>query len=201
MDPREVAVREFVPGLGVLGRLVIDGEVPVRVFIPAVRFDELVFLACGRLVLAPVVALIQDHVPVTDLVFRERVRALVSLAVMSLRPVVSIRHSTLLPGDAWRRRCPPAAGRSPRSPRGPPRGLNPARLRTCPTSGHPDLRGRGESARTHSARRGPSNRRPIRGGQPSGSSRGSAGPARPTSSPRSGCRAFPLLPRAGRTGR
>src|ERR1700733_2700617 len=42
--PREVAVREFVPGLGVLGRLVIDAEVPVSVFIPAVGFDELVLL-------------------------------------------------------------------------------------------------------------------------------------------------------------
>src|ERR1700743_499819 len=43
--PREVAVREFVSGLGALGRLVIDAEVPVSVLIPAVGFDELVLLA------------------------------------------------------------------------------------------------------------------------------------------------------------
>src|ERR1700734_2881417 len=43
----EVAVWVLVPGLGVLGCLVIDAEVPVHVFVPAIGLDESVFLA-GR---------------------------------------------------------------------------------------------------------------------------------------------------------
>ena len=48
VNPLEVAIREFVPGLGVLGRLVVHTEVPVGVLVPAAGLDELV-LRFGRL--------------------------------------------------------------------------------------------------------------------------------------------------------
>ena len=85
----EVAVRVFVPGLGVLGRFVIQTEVPIRVFVPAVGLDELVLLLGRRLVLAPVVPLIQRHLALLDLVLRELERALVQLR----------RHTLPLPRD------------------------------------------------------------------------------------------------------
>jgi hypothetical protein len=60
VDLLEVAVRELVMALRLLALLVVDAEVPLRVLAPAVLLDELVLLRGGRLVLAPVVALVQD---------------------------------------------------------------------------------------------------------------------------------------------
>lgn len=53
VNPLEVAIRELVPGLGVLGRLVVHAEVPVGVLVPAAGLDELVLRFGRRLVLAP----------------------------------------------------------------------------------------------------------------------------------------------------
>src|SRR4051794_897593 len=54
----EVAVWESVAGLGLLGLLVVDAQVPLHVRVPAVLRDELVLLRPRRPVLAPVVALV-----------------------------------------------------------------------------------------------------------------------------------------------
>ncbi len=75
----EVAVRIHVPGLRLLARFVIDAEVPVRVLIPAVGFDELVFLPGRWLVLAPLVQLVAHRPAVLDQILRERVGVLVQL--------------------------------------------------------------------------------------------------------------------------
>lgn len=53
-------------------RFVIDAEVPVRVFVPAVGVDELVLLTGRRLVLAPFVPFVEHHFPVLDVALRER---------------------------------------------------------------------------------------------------------------------------------
>ena len=62
----EVAVGELVVPLRVLGRLVVDAEMPLAVLAVAVLFDEPVLLRGRRLVLAPIVAFVEDHVPFPD---------------------------------------------------------------------------------------------------------------------------------------
>src|SRR4029079_1272223 len=71
VNPLGVAIRELVPGLGVLGRLVVHTEVPVGVLVPAAGLDELVLRFGRRLVLAPVVPLVEHHVALLDLVLRD----------------------------------------------------------------------------------------------------------------------------------
>src|SRR6266851_5614884 len=51
----EVAVGKLVPGLVVLGVLVVDTQIPPPVLTKSMLLDELVLLLGGRLVLAPVV--------------------------------------------------------------------------------------------------------------------------------------------------
>jgi hypothetical protein len=64
----EIAEREFAPGLRLLRGLVVHSEMPVRVLIPAVGFDELVLLAGRWLVLTPVVPLVGYGIPLLDLI-------------------------------------------------------------------------------------------------------------------------------------
>lgn len=45
MEPTEVAEHEGVAGLGLVGRAVSEGEVPVGVFFPATALDEGVFVS------------------------------------------------------------------------------------------------------------------------------------------------------------
>src|SRR5215216_6254564 len=70
MDLLEVAVRELVVPLGVVVHRVVDPEVPQAVVLPAVLVEVLVLLVGGRLVLAPVVALVGDELTVADQLLR-----------------------------------------------------------------------------------------------------------------------------------
>jgi hypothetical protein len=58
MDFVETAIWKLVPLLGTFVLLVVDSQVPLRLFRIAVRIDELVFFLGGRLVFAPRVSFI-----------------------------------------------------------------------------------------------------------------------------------------------
>src|SRR4051794_8709670 len=60
VDALEVPIRELVVLLCLVARLVVDAEVPLRVLAPSVLREELVLLRGRRLVLAPVVTLVED---------------------------------------------------------------------------------------------------------------------------------------------
>jgi hypothetical protein len=63
---RQVAVRELVPGLLILGVVIVDTEVPPPVLAESVLFYELVLLLGRWLVLAPLAHLIQRDPPLVD---------------------------------------------------------------------------------------------------------------------------------------
>src|SRR4051812_3789797 len=66
VDILEVAVRELVPGLALLGHLVVDSEMPLCVFADPVSLDELV-LPLGRgLMFAPFVPVVENVAAVLD---------------------------------------------------------------------------------------------------------------------------------------
>jgi hypothetical protein len=58
MDFVEIAIWKLVSLLGTFVLLVVDSQVPLRLFRIAVRIDELVFFLGGRLVFAPRVSFI-----------------------------------------------------------------------------------------------------------------------------------------------
>src|SRR5437870_3602030 len=54
MDPAKVPVDERVPALGLVGRLVVEAEVPLGVFVPGVCFEESILVTRSGLSFAPV---------------------------------------------------------------------------------------------------------------------------------------------------
>ena len=56
----KIAVGEFVALFGLLVLLVVDPQMPLAVFAESVAANEFIFFPCGRLVLAPVIALVDD---------------------------------------------------------------------------------------------------------------------------------------------
>ena len=87
----EVPVGECVAFFCVLGLLVVDTQIPLRVCAEPLVFDERVFLLCRRLMLAPLVALIQRNTPFLDQLLRMLERALVQFLSPSLRSPIFIR--------------------------------------------------------------------------------------------------------------
>ena len=59
MDILEIAVGKLVMPLGVLKPLVVEPQIPLAVFGKAVAADVFVFLPGGRLMLAPVISLVE----------------------------------------------------------------------------------------------------------------------------------------------
>src|SRR5687768_13524612 len=79
VDVLEVAVGELVVALGVLRLLVVYPQVPLPVLTVAVLLDEPVLLGRRRLVLAPVVPLVEDDTSLRDQLRRVVVASLAQL--------------------------------------------------------------------------------------------------------------------------
>lgn len=69
MDVDEVAIREFVPLLGVLRLLIVDTQMPFCILFKSVLIDELIFLLSGRLVVTPCVSFVARKVVVVHQLF------------------------------------------------------------------------------------------------------------------------------------
>ena len=66
MDIHEVAVREAICLLCIFGSLIVDSQMPFRIFTKAMLLDERVFLLRGRLILTPRVSFVPDRVVLLD---------------------------------------------------------------------------------------------------------------------------------------
>src|SRR5882757_5270419 len=69
VDTFEIPIGKFVVSLGVLRFLVVDSQIPLAVFGKTVKANEFVFLRCGRPVLAPCIALVEDKSSFADKLF------------------------------------------------------------------------------------------------------------------------------------
>jgi len=67
----EVTVRKLISCLGVGGFSVVDAQVPFPVFSKPMLVDELILFLRGRLVLAPIISLVVNQLPVLDQLFGE----------------------------------------------------------------------------------------------------------------------------------
>jgi hypothetical protein len=63
VDIFEISVGKFVVSLGLLRFFVVDSQIPFAVFGKTVQANEFIFLLCGRLVLAPCIALVEYEPP------------------------------------------------------------------------------------------------------------------------------------------
>lgn len=62
----EVSVGKFVRSFGILGLLVVDAQVPCRVFVKPVPGNKVVLVFCGGLVIAPGISFIVDALSLQD---------------------------------------------------------------------------------------------------------------------------------------
>src|ERR1700722_1019827 len=65
VDVMEIAIGELIPPLGMFALLFVEAQIPFAVFAIAMLIDELVLIVGSRLVLAPVVPLV-EHEPSGD---------------------------------------------------------------------------------------------------------------------------------------
>src|ERR1700712_1107178 len=66
VDTFEIPIGKFVVSLGAIRFLVVDSQIPLAVFGKTVKANEFVFLRCGRPVLAPCIALVEDEPSFAD---------------------------------------------------------------------------------------------------------------------------------------
>jgi len=97
MDVAEIAVGEFVAALDVRRLLLVDAEMPARIFGHAVLGDEAVLLLRRRLMLAPVVALVKHRLALADQLLRMREGALVEPDSIDLGRHYAAASSSLTP--------------------------------------------------------------------------------------------------------
>src|ERR1700730_11890181 len=53
MDVFEITIREFIPSLGILALLLVDPQMPFRIFLESMRSEEFILGLCRRPMLAP----------------------------------------------------------------------------------------------------------------------------------------------------
>src|SRR3954468_5447675 len=99
MNVHEVAVRKLVSALRLFAFLLIDPEMPLAVLRDAVLFNELILRGGRRLVLAPVVSLVEHCVAGLDQLLRVRVSLLVQLHRVSVPAPVAFRPAPACPSD------------------------------------------------------------------------------------------------------
>src|ERR1700704_6789094 len=69
VDTFEIPIGKFVVSLGVLRFRVVDSQIPLAIFGKTVKANEFIFLRCGRPVLAPCIALVEDKPSFADKFF------------------------------------------------------------------------------------------------------------------------------------
>jgi len=69
VDHFEIPIGKFVVSLGLLGLLVVDPQIPLAVFVKTMEANELIFLLCGRPVLAPCITLVEYKLSFVDKLF------------------------------------------------------------------------------------------------------------------------------------